>query len=352
MMYKSGMVLGSALTMNLAINLALLPLSPVPPSHAYADTSSWVRGTKVKPQAKKTRHAKTATKPARKLSPGDAAYAAFENGRYLTALKLAKQAAANGTAHAWTLIGRIYGEGLGVPRDLKQAAQAYEQGAKRGDVNAQAAIGVMLAKGEGIAKDTKKARHYLKQAAAKGHQDAQYNLGLLIMQGKDGVSPDIEAGAIWLARAAARGHLAAKYDLGTLYAMGKGVPQDFKKAAYWIGQAAEANMPAAMLDYAVMLFKGRGVKKDKKRAFEFFREAALKNNPVAQNRLARLYAFGVVDGEQLIVERDYVKAAKWHLIARSQGVADARLDLFLASLKKAERAKADQEAEIWLAQVR
>ncbi|HML28004.1 MAG TPA: hypothetical protein PKE16_04040, partial [Hyphomicrobium sp.] len=45
----------------------------------------------------------------------DAAYTAFDQGQYLTAMKLAQEAAARGEPQANTLIGRIYREGLGVP---------------------------------------------------------------------------------------------------------------------------------------------------------------------------------------------------------------------------------------------
>ena len=62
---------------------------------------------------------------------------------------------------------------------------------------------------------------------------------------------------------------------------------------------------------------------------------------MAQNRLARLYANGVV------VTADPVEAAKWHLLAREAGVSDFSLDILLAKLTKEQRAKAEKEADDW-----
>jgi TPR repeat protein len=95
------------------------------------------------------------------------------------------------------------------------------------------------------------------------------------------------------------------------------------------------------VEYGVMLFKGEGVAVDEARAAGLFRKAAEQGNPVAQNRLARLYANGVV------VAADPVQAAKWHLLAREAGVSDFSLDLVLAKLTKEQREAADKAVEEW-----
>jgi TPR repeat protein len=90
-----------------------------------------------------------------------------------------------------------------------------------------------------------------------------------------------------------------------------------------------------------MLFKGQGVAVDQAKAAKLFRLAAEQGNPVAQNRLARLYANGVV------VKADPVRAAKWHLLARAAGVSDFSLDIVLSKLSEKERAEAEKAAEEW-----
>ncbi len=90
-----------------------------------------------------------------------------------------------------------------------------------------------------------------------------------------------------------------------------------------------------------MLFKGQGVAVDEARAAKLFRLAAEQGNPVAQNRLARLYANGIV------VDPDPVQAAKWHLLARDAGVSDFSLDILLSKLTKEERIEAERAVDAW-----
>ena len=75
----------------------------------------------------------------------DAAYTAFDQGRYLTALALASKAAEAGDPQAHTLIGRIHAEGLGVKRDETVASQWYHRAAQLGDIEGAFALGVLLA---------------------------------------------------------------------------------------------------------------------------------------------------------------------------------------------------------------
>jgi TPR repeat protein len=90
-----------------------------------------------------------------------------------------------------------------------------------------------------------------------------------------------------------------------------------------------------------MLFKGTGVAVDQVRAAKLFRLAAEQGNPVAQNRLARLYANGVV------VKADPVQAAKWHLLAREEGLSDFSLDILLAKLTPQQRVEAERAVDAW-----
>ena len=330
-------IMSKTALLSLALLASAIALTPV----ALAANSSWLRGS-LDPASQQTGNGGKL-----RLRDEDAAYAAFQEGKYLTALKEAKKLAAKGRAHAHTLIGLLYDEGLGVTPNPKLAAQHYKKGAELGDENAKIAYGILLAKGEGVPQNEKLAAHYLREPAENGHATAQYNLALLYMKGIDGPE-DYAQAAYWLMKAAAQGHVQAAYDLGTLYAFGRGVAQDDVKAAQWIGRAADSGDKDAMLDYAILLFKGRGVPKNKALAVKYLARAAEKGNIVAQNRLARLYRTGIVENDTLILERDYIQAAKWHLIARLRGLSDARLDLFLASLRKDERQKADQAAAQWL----
>jgi uncharacterized protein len=271
---------------------------------------------------------------------GDPAYEAFDLGRYQTALELAKAAAEKGEPQAATLIGRLYQEGLGVPRDDVQAAQWYRRGAEQGDINAMFAFGVMLAEGGALKKDRSGAAQMFENAAAKGHVIANYNLAMLFLLG-EGKPQNPRRALAHMTYAAEKGLPQAQYDLATLYATGTGTDANAFDAARWFDRAATAGMPEAQLDFGVILFQGKGAQVDEKRGAEMFRLAAEKGNVVAQNRYARClhHARGVAASP--------IEAAKWHLIAKSNGIEDPVLDQALAKLSKPDRTKAEQAAVDW-----
>lgn len=270
----------------------------------------------------------------------DPAYEAFQKGEYLRALKLAMAQSKKGELQAFTLVGRIYASGLGVPKDLTTAAQWYAGGAERGDRDSQFALAMQLARGLGVKRDIKQAANLFEAAAEQGHGLAQYNYGLIYVAGT-GRPIDMTKAAIWFEKAALQNQTQAQYDLGSLYRAGAGVKQDVNKAAYWMGQAASSGLAAAELEYGLMLYLGKGVAQDQKSAASFILKAAQKGNPVAQNRIAKFYAHG------LVFQKDPVESGKWHLLARKRGMSDIRLDLRFARLPKEQRQLAETKAQIW-----
>jgi TPR repeat protein len=111
-------------------------------------------------------------------------YTAYFQGRYLTALKLAEQEAAQGSKEAFTLMGEIYEEGLGVAQDFGKAADNYAKAADLGDANAQFSLGALVAEGRGVKKDLRIAADLFERAAQAGNAYAQYNLALIYLNGK------------------------------------------------------------------------------------------------------------------------------------------------------------------------
>jgi uncharacterized protein len=275
----------------------------------------------------------------------DAAYEAFDRGRYLTALELAAKAAARNDPQAHTLIGRIYADGEGVPRNATLAAQWYARGAELGDAQAMFAYGLQLAEGQGVEKNINAAAEMFEAAAVRRHALANYNLALLFITG-EGKPENPYRGFLHMRFAAEAGVIVAQYDLGTLFATGTGVPANAFEAAKWIGKAAAAGHAEAELDFGVLLFQGRGVPPDQKRGAQMFRSAAVQGLSIAQNRLAHCYQHGAG------VELSLVEAATWHMIAKAGGVEDAGLDTLLAGLSKADRAKAQKAADAWRVRAR
>lgn len=282
----------------------------------------------------------SAKKPTAKVQDTNSAFELFDSGRYLAALDRAKELAAAGQPEAHTLIGKIYAEGLGVGRNFTEAASWYLKGSELGDQHAQFALGVLLIEGQGVKKNPTLAADYFEAAAKQGHAQAQYNLALIYIDGR-GRPENLKASAKWLREAAKLGNPQAQYDLGTLYLLGQGVEQDDKIAAEWIGKAAASGFVDAEVEFAIMLFKGRGTAKDTKKAVQLLYSAALKGNVIAQNRLARLLFTGTA------IKADMVEGAKWHFLARENGISDFRLDAMLARLTPEQRTAAVKAAEEW-----
>jgi uncharacterized protein len=271
---------------------------------------------------------------------GDPAYEAFDLGRYQTAFELAKAASEKGEPQAATLVGRLYQEGLGVPRDDVQAATWYRRGAEQGDINAMFAFGVMLAEGGAIKKDRAGAAQMFENAAAKGHIVANYNLAMLFLMG-EGKPLNPRRALAHLTYSADKGLPQAQYDLATLYATGTGTDANAFDAAKWFERAAASGVPEAQLDFGIVLFQGKGLPVDEKRGADMFRQAAARGNAVAQNRFARCHHHGRG------VPANPIEAATWHLIAKANGIEDALLEQALAKLSKADRLKVDQAAALW-----
>ncbi len=269
-----------------------------------------------------------------------AAYLAYDQGRYTTALSLAEAAASRGDPQAHTLVARVYDEGLGITRDVITAARWYARAAELCDVPALFAYGIMLAEGRGVGKDRKAAGNMLELAALSGHALANYNLGLLFLRG-DGKPENPHRAAQHILYAAEKGVAAAQYDVAVMYQNGAGgLSNDGVEASRWMNRAAVAGHTAAQYDYAVMLLRGLGLERDRGKAGLYMRAAAEKGVPGAQNRLAHMYKDGVA------VDKDTVEAMKWRTIAKAQ-VEDPAIDAELAKLPKTDKQAAEKAAAAW-----
>lgn len=273
----------------------------------------------------------------------NAAYIAFEQGLYLTALELAERDAKAGDAAAHTLIGRLYSDGLGVTRDAATAVKWYARAHELGDIEGTFALGLAHATGTGIAKDQTRAAELFEAAAKTGHAFANYNLALAFLTGR-GKPENLRRGALHLDYAARQNIPRAQYDLATLYLTGEGVDADAFKGAYWLSKAAASGLLEARYEYAVLLLQGRGLNEDKPLIGDYLQGAADRGVPGAQNRLAHLLR----DGE--LLAQDPVEAARWRLIAAGNGIKDDALDAYVASLPGEVRAAARASAERFLSQ--
>ena len=266
--------------------------------------------------------------------PADLAYGAYQRGYYLTALELALPRASSGDPAAQTLIAEIYWNGTGVAQDRKKAAEWYKFAASAGNTSAQFAWGNILLRGEVVKADIEKGRAALTAAAEAGHVRAAFNLAQVITASRPTWAGFKEAKP-WYEQAAYGGLADAQYAMANILADAKGVvTNDEPGARLWLSKAAAGGLDTAQLDYAIWLANGRGGPKDETAALSWFQRAAAQNNVLAQNRLARMYAFGIGTGV------DKIKSAAWQVVARRAGHNDPQLDARFADLAEIDQRRA------------
>ncbi|WP_306225290.1 tetratricopeptide repeat protein [Bosea beijingensis] len=276
--------------------------------------------------------------PAEAAATPDAAYGAYQAGHYRRALAeaLKRIEADSSDAAAMTLVGELYRQGLGVPPDQKVATEWYERAETRGDINAAFALATQLLDEKSGKRDPARAGALLEKAAKAGHPAANYNLAIALLAANREEDDKRAVACLEIAAKAQVGD--AMYALGVLAKQGRGMPANEEVAARWMKQASAAGNVPGEVEYAIMLFNGTGVDKNETAAANLFRRAAWQGNPIAQNRLAKLYQFG------LGIAPDTIEAAAWHLAARSQGLKDAALDDLFERLKPEQQARAARMA--------
>jgi hypothetical protein len=113
----------------------------------------------------------------------DAAYQAYQEGRYPAALRLARPLADEGDSRAQSMLGLLYYHGQGVQQDFAAAATWLRKAADQDDATALSRLGVMFFEGQGVPQDKIQAMKWLRRAADQGYAQAQYNLGLSYAKG-------------------------------------------------------------------------------------------------------------------------------------------------------------------------
>ncbi|MBO0905885.1 sel1 repeat family protein [Jiella sp. MQZ13P-4] len=257
-------------------------------------------------------------------SKSDMAYGAFQRGYYLTAVQLAEPLANIGDPAAQTLLGEIYSRGLGVKRDMKEAARWYEAAAKAGNAEAQFRYAMILLAGTAVKQDEAQARDLMKAAADAGLPLAEYNFGQMLIESSP--AGGFADAASYFEKAANAGVPEAQYAMSQLYANGKGVAQNLDAARSFLHAAALNGFDIAQIEYGIWLINGKGGPAKPEEGFLFLRHAAELGNPIAVNRVAHLYKDGIGTAP------DVAQAAKWAVLAKRMKNSDAVLDDFFRGL--------------------
>jgi len=145
--------------------------------------------------------------------------------------------------------------------------------AKTGDAEAQNYLGILYGTGVGVTQDYKQAFLWTSKAAQQSDPYAQMNLARMYYDGT-GTSRDFKQAFAWYNKAAVQGWPEAQFELANMFYRGEAVTQNYKQAANWFESAAKQNWPQAQYSLGYMYFNGEGVQKDNQKAYIWFSVAA------------------------------------------------------------------------------
>ncbi|CCM76349.1 tetratricopeptide repeat protein [Rhizobium mesoamericanum] len=260
--------------------------------------------------------------------PVDEAYGAYQRGYYLTAMEKALPRAQLGDPAAQTLMGELLADGLGVKRDMKNAAFWYSKGAEGGDAAAMFKYSLMLIEGRFVKRDKAKADEYMHKAADVGNASAQFNWGQILTADNPG-EKGLKLALPYYEKAAEQGIADAQYAVAEIYSSLSDLPEEKKQLAReWMARAAHAGYDTAQVDLGIWLVNGQNGPRDFVKGFQWLRLAANRGNVVAQNKLAHLYI------NALGTKPDPVEAAKWYVLSRRAGLPDPELEDFYLGIEE------------------
>ncbi len=136
---------------------------------------------------------------------GRRGYESYRQGDYAAARQTWLSAADYGNDYAQTMLGFMYDQGLGVPRDSREALRWFEMAAEQGNVTAQTNLGVLYYEGRGVPQDSRQALEWLLQGAEQGDKAAQLRLGTLYQYGRGNVPQNLIEAIRWFRLAAEQG---------------------------------------------------------------------------------------------------------------------------------------------------
>lgn len=97
---------------------------------------------------------------------------AYDEARYGAAMEACRPLADDGLAEAQAILGLMYQNGQGLPRDYVQAAQWYDRAARQGHGDAQANLATLYRYGAGVPRDYIESWAWYETAANGGHGEA------------------------------------------------------------------------------------------------------------------------------------------------------------------------------------
>ena len=247
------------------------------------------------------------------------------------------------------LLGGLYRDGRGIPRNFPAAFECFRRAAEKGHLHAGIALGRMYHLGQGVSKDDlsavrwlmpaadreiheaamllaeicldKKsparndadALRYCRIAARHGDREACFRCGRMILSGI-GTGKDAQSALEYLRAAAGKGHAEAAFLCGDIeLAAG----HESRSVAYY-RQAADRGHAAAVRKFAVMAVNGQGMKADPGLGIRYLKKLGGQAEISDLEMLAGLYESGIGS-----VKADLKEAVHYYTAAAQKGSISA-----------------------------
>ncbi|MCC6471908.1 MAG: SEL1-like repeat protein [Alphaproteobacteria bacterium] len=228
------------------------------------------------------------------------------------------EAADKGHLAAYALLGNIY---TGDLRNPTEGLKWLQRGIERGDDTSRLVLGEMYVDGNGIPRNMAEGLRLLEPMANKGVALAIYKMGVIYLFGDNALGRDYAKALYWYQRAAALGVARAQNDIGYMVENGFGIAKDPRRAADWYRIAGEQGWGKAQVNLGRMYESGSGVPQDLKEALYWYRLAA--DSTLEEDRAAgraRVEAIRKRVEPTQIAEVD-ARANKWRKLAAEETVA-------------------------------
>jgi serine/threonine protein kinase len=124
-------------------------------------------------------------------------------------------------------------------KDTDAALDSFMKAASLGHAESQNEVGYMIMHGLGVKKNLKEAAAWYRKAAAQGYAASQNNLGILYLKGGPGILQDDREAFAWFRMAAEQGDRDGQFYLANMLRYGRGQRVDMEKAAQWYRKAAD-----------------------------------------------------------------------------------------------------------------
>ena len=219
---------------------------------------------------------------------GDKAYAA---GDYASALKYYTNAGNGGHAIARRSVALMYGNGIGVEKNLLTALEWFKKAAEKNDNASEYYLAMMYSSGLGVVSDMSEAVRWLKLSAQHEWPEALNQLGVAYLDGV-GVEKNLKEGVKQIHKAAELNYSQAQYNLAIINYDGIYIDRNIKEAIYWYEKAADNNNADAQYNLGVLYSDGIYVSKDMTKSVKYYKLAAQNNSTKAMTNLGIIYFLG------------------------------------------------------------